>query len=120
MDMQNNLTMTNKRQGMAKAAYLLGFERFIAPALIKLIYWIGIVAILVAGATSFVNASGEGIGRMLLTLVALLLSLLIWRLLSELGILAFNIYERLVEIRDLMARQAPAPAIIRPALPESD
>ncbi|AMP03394.1 hypothetical protein CPter91_1008 [Collimonas pratensis] len=78
------------------------------------------MAILIAGASSFVNASSEGIGRMLLTLVALLLSLLIWRLLSELGILAFNIYERLVEIRDLMARQAPAPAAIRPALPESD
>ena len=101
-------------------AYLLGFERFIAPVLIKLIYWVGIVAILVAGATSFVNTSGEGIGRMLLTLVALLLSLLIWRLVSELWILAFNIYERLVEIRDLMARQVPAPASIQPALPESD
>jgi hypothetical protein len=120
MDMDNNFTMTNKHQGLAKLVHLLGFERLIAPVLIKLIYWAGIVVILIAGATGFVNASGDGIGRMLLTLVALLLSLLIWRLVSELWILAFNIYERLVEIRDLMARQTQTPAVIQPALRDGD
>ena len=112
--------MANKNGRLSKLFYFLGFERLIAPILIKLIYWVGIVVILITGATSFVNSSGDGIGRMLLALVATLLSLLIWRLFSELGILAFNIYERLVEIRDLMARQAPAPATVQPALPESD
>ncbi|WP_211443938.1 DUF4282 domain-containing protein [Collimonas humicola] len=112
--------MTNKYRGAARLFYLLGFERLIAPVLIKLIYWVGLALILIAGATGFVNASGEGIGRMLLTLFALLLSLLIWRLVSELWILAFNIYERLVEIRDLMARQTQTPAVIQPALRDGD
>lgn len=112
--------MTNKNSRLSKLFYFLGFERLIAPILIKLIYWIGIVVILITGVSSVVTTGGEGIGRMLLTLLALLLSLLIWRLLSELGILAFNIYERLVEIRDLMARQIPAPAAIQPPLRDGD
>lgn len=119
MDMHNNLTMTNKHQRLAKLFYFFGFERLIAPVLIKLIYWVGIVAILIAGATSLVNTV-DGIGRMLLTLAALLFSLLIWRLFSELLILAFNIYERLVEIRDLLARQGATAATIQPALREGD
>lgn len=112
--------MTNKQEGKTKLLYLFGFERLIAPVLIKLIYWIGLVVILIAGVASFINTSGGGLGRMLLTMIALLLSLLIWRLVSELWILAFNIYERLVEIRDLMARQIPAPAAIQPPLRDGD
>jgi len=96
--------MTNKNKRLNKFSYFFGFERLIAPVLIKLIYWLGIVVIFVGGISSFINAGG-GISRMLLTLLALLLSLLIWRLISELWILAFNIYERLGEIRDLMAHQ---------------
>ncbi|AIY40115.1 hypothetical protein LT85_0957 [Collimonas arenae] len=49
-----------------------------------------------------------------------LLVLPIWRLISELWILAFNIYERLVEIRDLMARQVQTPAVVQPALRDGD
>ncbi|WP_167351360.1 DUF4282 domain-containing protein [Collimonas fungivorans] len=111
--------MTNTHQRLAKLSYFFGFERLIAPVLIKLIYWIGIVVILIAGATSLVNTV-DGIGRMLLTLAALLFSLLIWRLFSELLILAFNIYERLVEIRDLLAAKGTPAATIQPALREGD
>jgi hypothetical protein len=119
MDIPNTFDMTNTHQRLAKLFYFFGFERLIAPVLIKLIYWVGIIVILTAGATSLVNTV-DGIGRMLLTLVALLFSLLIWRLFSELLILAFNIYERLVEIRDLLARHGATAVTIQPALREGD
>jgi len=119
MDMHNNFNMTNNQTRLGKLFYFFGFEKLIAPVLIKLIYWIGIVVILVAGVASFFNTVG-GVGRMLLTLVALLLSLLIWRLVSELWILAFNIYQRLVEIRDLLSRHGQASAVIQPVLRDGD
>lgn len=103
-----------------KLSSLLGFERLIAPYLIKLIYWFGILIILVGGVLSCIRTGGIDLSHILLALGGTALSLLLWRLFSELWILAFNIYERLVEIRDLMARQAPAPVAVQPALPESD
>ena len=45
----------------------------------------------------------RGLGGVLLALVATVLSLLLWRLMCELLILAFNIYARLVEIRNLLS-----------------
>jgi hypothetical protein len=111
--------MTTKNNRWAKLFYFFGFERLIAPILIKLMYWVGMVAILIAGVAGFFNGDG-GPGRILLTLIALLFSLLIWRLLNELLILAFNIYERLVEIRDLLSRQSQTPAVTQPSLRDSD
>ncbi|NKI67952.1 DUF4282 domain-containing protein [Collimonas pratensis] len=113
--------MTTKKN-YTKLTTLLGFEHLIAPYLIKVIYWLGIPVIVIAGVLSCINNGGSngGVAHALIALGSTLLVLLIWRMVSELWILAFNIYERLVEIRDLMARQAPAPAAIRPALPESD
>ncbi|MEO6920014.1 MAG: hypothetical protein ABI171_13510 [Collimonas sp.] len=84
--------------------------------MIKLICWLGVLVI--ASEQSCINTGG--VAHTLLALGATLLVLLIWRLLSEQGVLAFNIYERLVEIRDLMARQTQAPAAIQPALRDGD
>ena len=111
--------MTTKNNRLATLFYFFGFERLIAPVLIKLIYWVGMVAILIAGVAGFFNGDGS-LGRILLTLIALLFSLLIWRLLSELLILAFNIYERLVEIRDLLSRQSQISTPPQPTLHDSD
>ena len=119
MDRKNNLNMTTKQSGFGKLVYFLGLERMIAPVLIRMIYWVGMIAICIAGAVSFYNA-GPTLGRLFLTLVALLLSLLIWRLVSELWILAFNIYQRLVEIRDLLSRHGQASAVIQPVLRDGD
>jgi hypothetical protein len=86
----------------------LGFDHMIAPVLIKMIYWIGVVAIIGAGIGAFLSAmhtSEKQLVAGVLAVGAIVLCLLIWRLVSELWILAFNIYERLVEIRDLLARR---------------
>jgi hypothetical protein len=89
--------------------------------LIKLIYGLGVVAILVAGVAAFFHSGGApgGIGRMLLTLLALALSLLLWRVISELWILAFNMYARLLEIRDLLSSQQQALTRAEPTMPPS-
>jgi hypothetical protein len=109
------------KKGYAKLSSPLGFEHLIAPYLIKLIYWLGLLLIVVAGIMSyFSNGESGGVGRILLALGGMLLALLIWRLLSELLILAFNIYERLVEIRDLLSRQSQTPAVTQPSLRDSD
>ena len=84
----------------------LGFDHFIAPFLIKLIYWVGVLIIVSAGIGGFFaifDLSSRGLGSVLQTLIATVLSLLLWRLLCELLILAFNIYARLVEIRNLLS-----------------
>jgi hypothetical protein len=86
-------------------ARYLSLDLFIAPLLIKIIYWIGVVAIVGAGIGAMLNGlqtADKPLLTSLLSIGGILLCLLLWRLLSELGILAFNIYERLVEIRDLM------------------
>lgn len=88
----------------------LGFDHLIAPFLIKVIYWGGVILILSAGIGSFFGAfemPGKGISGALMVIGATVLSMLIWRLLCEMLILAFNIYARLVEIRNLLShRQA--------------
>ncbi|PFH10767.1 uncharacterized protein DUF4282 [Collimonas sp. PA-H2] len=110
------------KKNYTKLTALLDFDHLIAPYLIKMIYWLGIPVIVVAGVLSCIN-NGGSYGSVVHALIALggtLLVLLIWRLVSELWILAFNIYERLVEIRDLMARQTQTPAAIQPALRDDD
>lgn len=82
-------------------------DHMIAPFLIKAIYWIGLIAILSAGLGTLFTGSTSAPFGVPLTIIAMFITLLLWRLFSELLILAFNIYIRLTEIRDLLAvRQA--------------
>src|SRR5690606_35486605 len=79
-------------------------DHLIAPLLIRAIYWLGIVVILVGGVVSlFARAGGGTYTGIALTIFTMLLTLLLWRLFSELLILAFNLHARLTEIRDLLA-----------------
>ena len=98
--------MTTKK-GYSKLSLLFGFEYLIAPYLIKFIYRAGIVVIVIGGLLSCFNSGGAGgsVGRVSLALGGILLSLLLWRVMSELWILAFNIYERLGDIKDLLGVQ---------------
>lgn len=93
----------------------ISLDHLIAPFLIKAIYWVGLIAILSAGFGNLFGGDGAQIGTPL-TIIAMLLTLLLWRLFSELLILAFNIYARLIEIRDLLAqRQARVDSHRKPA-----
>lgn len=89
----------------------LNMDYLIAPFLIRLIYWVGFVAIISAGCGILFNAldaSVSGSTRISLTIGAILLSLLLWRLLSEMLVLAFNLHSRLIEIRDLLSHRQDA------------
>jgi hypothetical protein len=74
----------------------LSFRKMITPAIIQIIFWIGILAVLIAG-----------IMQMLLGGIGLLTGLVTWvvgavmvRIYCELLILMFRIYDVLKEIRD--------------------
>lgn len=83
----------------------LNMDALIAPFLIRLIYWIGVVAIIGAGIGLMLSSQ---VGSVALALGGMLISLLLWRLLSEILVLAFNLHSRLIEIRDLLAHRQEA------------
>ncbi|WP_188380654.1 DUF4282 domain-containing protein [Oxalicibacterium faecigallinarum] len=92
----------------------VSLEHLIAPLLIKAIYWAGLIAILSATLGGLLSVD-NGVQAAALLGVALPLALLLWRLFCEMLILAFNIYARLTEIRDLLAqRQARIDAHRKP------
>lgn len=95
------------RHVLSTSIRYLSLEHLIAPFLIKIIYWIGLIAILSAGLGTLFTGSDSAPFGVPLTIIAMFITLLLWRLFCELLILAFNIYIRLTEIRDLLAvRQA--------------
>lgn len=84
----------------------LTFDKLIATGLIKLLYWIGLVAIGLGTLIGFVGAFGQfgsgfvqGIGALILTPVGGVLAIIFWRFLCEVYIVIFGIYDRLGEIR---------------------
>lgn len=84
---------------------LTSFEKLIAPTIVKIVYWIGIVLIVISVIGSFIAAiSTDQATAALLALVMLPFALLFWRILCELYIVVFGMYERLGAIRDLLAR----------------
>lgn len=96
--------------------HYLNMDYLIAPFLIRLIYWVGLVAIVGAGIGVVLGSTGTtegGTAHALLTTGATVVALLLWRLLSEMLVLAFNIYARLIEIRDLLALRKARPDMVR-------
>jgi hypothetical protein len=89
---------------------LLSFEKFVTPTLVKIIYWLGIAAIVLAGLFGFFASLANGaLGTALLGLIFTLLGLLGWRVLCEIYIVVFGMFERLGSIRDALGGQ-PSPS----------
>ncbi len=78
------------------------FDKLIATGLIKILYWIGIVVILlfaVLGAFSgFGRGFMTGLGSLVLAPVVAVIGIIFWRFLCELYIAIFGMYNRLGEI----------------------
>jgi hypothetical protein len=82
---------------------LFKFDKFVAPVLIKVIYWIGIVLIVLSTLAGLTGVSlfdryvstGFNFGHALLVLIFGALFLLVWRVLCELWIVIFSINEKL-------------------------
>lgn len=88
-------------------ADLGNFEKLVAPKLLKVVYWLGLAGIAVFALISFIGALGmlqysaaAALGGMLLAIIGLGFGALFWRVLIEIYMVFFGIYERLGEIRD--------------------
>jgi len=86
---------------------LMNFDVMIGGRLIKIIYYIGLVAIglsALAGALGALSAMSfsfaYGLGMLIGLVIALALGVLFWRLACELWVLMFRIHEELVAIRN--------------------
>jgi hypothetical protein len=82
------------------------FEKLITPSVIKIVYWLGIAVLLVFGVASFFMGLLSGsLGAGLLSLVGSVLGLLLWRVMCELYIVIFGMFDRLGQIRDGLSQQ---------------
>ena len=84
---------------------LTDFQEMIAPTLIRILYWIGLVVIGLGALVQLVMALGSmgqsfiaGLGMVIGVLVGVVFAVLFWRVMCELYIILFRIYERLGEI----------------------
>ena len=85
---------------------LFNFEKLIAPKVLKIVYWIGIAGISITGLSMFVSGlgmmqytAGGGFGMMLLALFVLVFGTLFWRIIIEIYMVFFGIFDRLGDIR---------------------
>lgn len=83
-------------------ADFFSFNKFLAPVLIKFVYWGGLALIALSTLVSVAGMSlvgrydnGGGAGKFLLVLLLAILSAVIWRVLCELWIVIFSINDRL-------------------------
>lgn len=86
---------------------MASFEKLIAPRLLKVVYWIGLAGIAIfalmslAGSLTMLQYSAAtALGTMILSIIGFGFAVLFWRVMIEIYIVLFGIYERLGEIRD--------------------
>jgi hypothetical protein len=88
---------------------LMNFNKFVAPTLIRIVYWIGIALIIlgtlgavVGGGAMMGGGYGGGfnLGGAIIALIAGALGLLVWRVMCEIWIVIFSINDRLGIIVD--------------------
>ncbi len=79
------------------------FDKLIATSLIKLLYWIGIVFIVLGVLVGALAGFSQGFGNGLVSLIAApiggILAIIFWRFLCEIYIVIFGMYDRLGEIQ---------------------
>ena len=78
----------------------LTFRRMITPIIIQIVFWMGIIGILVLGILVIVDgASGETDGgAVVLDVLFIIFGPMIWRVFCELMILVFRIIEKLANL----------------------
>ncbi|MBU2587106.1 MAG: DUF4282 domain-containing protein [Alphaproteobacteria bacterium] len=96
---------------------LFQFEKMVAPVVLKIVYWLGLVGIgiylliAIAGGVTMLNRNAAiGLGTILLALVGAVFGVLLWRILIEVYMILFGIHERLGEVRDMMRSEKEPPA----------
>ncbi|MBN8754866.1 MULTISPECIES: DUF4282 domain-containing protein [Variovorax] len=83
---------------------LLGFDKMVTPIIIRILYFLGLLAVLAMTATALFQ------GRILVAIGVLVFGAIIVRVYSELLILLFRIHDNLVSINQQMkARNSSGP-----------
>lgn len=92
-----------------ESADMFSFQKMIAPRILKIVYWIGLVGITIMALVSFVGALGMlqysvsgALGTMVIAVIGLAFGTLVWRVLIEMYTVFFNIHDRVTEIRDAL------------------
>jgi hypothetical protein len=83
----------------------LAFRRMITPTIIKIVFWIGLIVILVLGIAAIVDGvtNDSDIGEVIAGgLLILILGPIIWRVFCEILLLAFRMIENLADIRNII------------------
>lgn len=96
---------------------LLGFDRLIGPHLVKLVYYVGLAAIAASAGLAFVTGLqavlagnlSQGLTHLIAAPAVGAAALIYWRFLCELFMLAFQAFDRLGEVRDLLRTAVGAP-----------
>lgn len=90
---------------------LTSFEKLVAPKVLKIIYWLGLIGIVLLCLISFAGAFGmmqysfaTGLGTMIMSLVGLVFGVLLWRVVIEMYMVFFGIYERLGDVRESLKK----------------
>jgi Domain of unknown function (DUF4282) len=84
------------------------FEKFLTPLLIRIVYWAGLLGIVLSVLSSFLVVDADGVNLALLLLGNVLLIIILcifWRVLCEAFILSFKMYERMKEIAERLPRK---------------
>lgn len=97
------------RQSDSIISRFWGFEKLIGSALVKLVYYVGLIGIIISvlvavfKALELMNGYGGGglaLGAIVTALLVGTCAVVFWRFIAELAVLAFQTYNRLGEIRD--------------------
>jgi hypothetical protein len=94
------LPLANIR-GKSMFRAFLTFDNFIFPKLTVVVYWIGIVLILIAGIVGIISTLiANNLLAVLGALIGTIVALVVWRITIELWMVLFSIYDVLRDIRD--------------------
>lgn len=92
-------------------ADLFSFEKNLSLALIRIVYFLGLCGIALAalvsafGALSVMRYSfAGGVGTLLVAVLGGTIGVLVWRVVCELWMVIFGIYDRIGQVRELLER----------------
>jgi len=91
---------------------LTSFEKNLSLALIRILYFLGLCGIALAAIVSAFGAFGvmrysfaAGMGTLLIAILGGIIGILVWRVLCELWMVIFGIYDRIGQVRELLAQE---------------
>ena len=86
----------------------LTFRRMITPIIIQIVFWIGIIGIVVLGILAIVDGVSDNsdIGEVIIgSVLILIIGPLMWRVFCEVLILTFRIIENFADLRNIIAEK---------------